>query len=121
MIDTEKIIEGRSFAIYGITNNDRCLFRDFIEGLNASDQKKIIALLKRTADDGTPGNTEKFDSITGTRLWEFKSFQIRIFCFFDKGKMIILTHGFIKKKNRTPSAEIEKALRLMKDYQREAR
>ena len=119
MVDIDKIIAGRSYAIFTISNGGRCIVRDFIKALNTSDQKKIVALLKRTAEHGTPKNTEKFDSIQGTSLWEFKSFQIRIFCFFNKSKMIILTHGFIKKKQKTPKQEIEKALRLMKEYQKE--
>ena len=40
----------------------------------------------------------------------------RVFCFFDKGKLVILLNGFQKKTNKTPKNEIEKAEKLMKDY-----
>lgn len=40
----------------------------------------------------------------------------RVFCFFDKGKLVILLNGFTKKTEKTPNGEIEKALRLMKKY-----
>jgi len=40
----------------------------------------------------------------------------RIFCFFDEGKLIILMNGFIKKTQKTPKQEIEKALKIKKEY-----
>ena len=45
----------------------------------------------------------------GTDIW-------RVFCFFDKGKLVILLNGFQKKTQKTPKSEIEKALILMKEY-----
>jgi len=45
----------------------------------------------------------------GTDVW-------RVFCFFDKGKLVILLNGFQKKKQKTPKNEIEKAIILMKEY-----
>ena len=43
----------------------------------------------------------------------------RIFCFFDQGKLIILTTGFQKKKQKTPKKEIEKALKIKEEYENE--
>ena len=43
----------------------------------------------------------------------------RVFCFFDKGRLVILLNGFRKKTQKTPKREIEKALRLMNDYYNE--
>ena len=43
----------------------------------------------------------------------------RIFCFFDKEKLVILLQGFIKKKQKTPKKEIERALKLMEEYYEE--
>ncbi len=40
----------------------------------------------------------------------------RIFCFFDKGNLVILLNGFQKKKNKTPKSQIEKAKRLKQQY-----
>ena len=42
--------------------------------------------------------------------------QLRIFCCFDEGKMIVLFSGFQKKTQRTPSKEIQKAIQYMNDY-----
>ncbi|WP_010179851.1 type II toxin-antitoxin system RelE/ParE family toxin [Aquimarina agarilytica] len=40
----------------------------------------------------------------------------RVFCFFDKGKLVILLNGFTKKTQKTPKKEIDKAIGLMNLY-----
>lgn len=42
----------------------------------------------------------------------------RIFCFFDRDKLIILANGFQKKTQKTPNSEIEKALKIKMEYER---
>ncbi|MFN4084714.1 MAG: type II toxin-antitoxin system RelE/ParE family toxin [Spirosomataceae bacterium] len=41
----------------------------------------------------------------------------RIFYFFDEGKLIVLANGFQKKTQKTPKSEIEKALKIKKEYE----
>ena len=41
----------------------------------------------------------------------------RIFSFFDEGKLIVLANGFQKKTQKTPKHEIEKALKIKKEYE----
>lgn len=41
----------------------------------------------------------------------------RIFCFFDEGKIVVLANGIQKKSNKTPIREIEKAVRIKKEYE----
>jgi len=42
----------------------------------------------------------------------------RILYFFKVGKKIIVTNGFIKKTQKAPASEIEKAITYKKDYER---
>ena len=42
--------------------------------------------------------------------------QIRIFCFFDKGELVVLTNCFVKKSQKIPKRELELAIRLKKEY-----
>jgi len=66
---------------------------------------------------------ELFKKISGD-IWEFrtrfKSKQFRLFAFWDKSgtktTLVIATHGFVKKTQKTPKKEIEKAEKLRKDY-----
>lgn len=60
--------------------------------------------------------------ISGTDgLYEIRVQQcnnsFRIFCFFDDDKLIVLANGFHKKTNKTPKAEIEKALKIKLEYE----
>ena len=43
----------------------------------------------------------------------------RIFCFFDKGKLIVLANGFQKKTQKTPKNEIDKVLKIKQEYENE--
>jgi phage-related protein len=45
----------------------------------------------------------------------------RIFCFFDRGQLVVLANGFQKKTQKTPKQEIEKALKIKKDYENRER
>ncbi len=40
----------------------------------------------------------------------------RIFCFFDKGKLVVLANGFQKKSQKTPKQEIKKAIKIKDEY-----
>ena len=44
----------------------------------------------------------------------FKS--IRILCFFDEDKLIVLVNCFLKKDQKTPRKEIKQAEKLKKEY-----
>ena len=43
----------------------------------------------------------------------------RIFCFFDEGKLVVLANGFQKETQKTPKSEIEKALKIKSEYEKE--
>ena len=58
--------------------------------------------------EGTDGLYEARIQL-GSNIW-------RVFCFFDKGKLVVLLNGFAKKTQKTPTNEIIKALSLMKAY-----
>ena len=67
-----------------------------------------------------------FDHMTGTDgLFEVRvelgSNIFRIFSFVDKGHLVVLGNGFQKKTQKTPKAEIEKALKIKAEYENELR
>lgn len=43
----------------------------------------------------------------------------RIFSFFDKGNLVVLGNAFQKKTQKTPKQELDKALKIMEEYQDE--
>ncbi|MBS1488595.1 MAG: type II toxin-antitoxin system RelE/ParE family toxin [Bacteroidetes bacterium] len=50
----------------------------------------------------------------GSNIW-------RVFFFFDSDRLVVLTNGFQKKTQKTPKNEIEKALRIMREYNEQKR
>ena len=95
----------------------------FIEFYQSQDEKVkekmkyVLELIKQV--EKVP---EKFlKHLTGTNeLYEirieYQSNIYRIFCCFDKGKLVVLFNGFKKKSQKTPKNELEKALNLMNEY-----
>jgi phage-related protein len=61
---------------------------------------------------------EKSDGLFEIRVQQGSDI-FRIFCFFDKGKLVIITNGFQKKMQKTPKQEIEKALKIKQEYENE--
>lgn len=65
---------------------------------------------------------ELFKKLEGTDIWEFRTLYAgiayRLLAFFDTAKqaLIITTHGFIKKTQKTPHKEIEKAEAIRAEY-----
>ena len=79
---------------------------DFVLDLIRNVERVSIKFLKYL--EGTDGLYE-------VRVLTNKS-NIRIFCFFDEGNLIILINGFIKKNNKTPKNELELGIRLKEEY-----
>jgi phage-related protein len=50
---------------------------------------------------------------------QFGSDICRIFCFFDEAKLVVVANGFQKKTQKTPKSEIEKALKIKREYETE--
>ena len=95
-------------------------FLDFYDKQSEKAKEKIdYVLFLLTHIDNVP---EKFlKHIEGQKgLYEIRvehsSNIFRIFCCFDKGKMVVLLNAYQKKSNKTSSQEIQLANKLMIEY-----
>jgi phage-related protein len=61
---------------------------------------------------------EETDGLFEIRI-QLGSDIFRIFCFFDKGQLVVLANGFQKKTQKTPRKEIEQALKIKQEYESE--
>lgn len=61
---------------------------------------------------------ENTDGLYEIRV-EVGSNIFRIFCCFDEGSLVILFNGFQKKTQKTPSLQLERAKKIMKEYFKE--
>ena len=49
-------------------------------------------------------------------VFKWGSNIFRLFCFFDKGNIIVIGHGFQEKTEKIPQKEIDRATKIKKDY-----
>jgi phage-related protein len=95
-------------------------YLDFFNSLNEDVKLKFNWTLQLIATvERVPKKYLQY--ITGTSgLYEVRvemwSKIYRVFCFFDKGGLVILMNGFQKKTQKTPKNEIELAERIKKEY-----
>ena len=112
-----KIKSGDAYDIYALEDSGRCEMLDFIDSLKASNVVefgKLMALLDATAEAGKLKNPQKFKYLADG-IHEFKTYGgIRVLCFFDGQCMVVLTHGFMKKKKY--ESEIKRAVNMMYKY-----
>ena len=98
-------------------------FLDFYESMPLNIQSKIEWTLNLI--QVTQHVPEKyFKHMEGTKgLYEVRVESggniYRIFSFFDKGNLVVLGNGFQKKTQKTPRQELDKALKIMEEYQHE--
>ena len=98
-------------------------FIDFVKSLPIKLQDKVMkSILYVETQQKVPSSYLKH--IEGTDgLYElrakFSTDIVRVFCFFDGERLIVLLSGFQKKTQKTPQGEIHRALRLMQEYYQE--
>ncbi len=98
-------------------------FKIFYAEQSIKVQKKILWTLKAIEDlERIP--EIYFKHLEGTDgLYEIRiqngSDIFRVFCFFDKNNLVVIENGFQKKTQKTPPKEIEKALKIKKEYYEE--
>ena len=95
-------------------------FYDFFDSLSEKVKDKIdYVLFLITIADRIPKKffqyMEGTDGLFEIRV-EFESNIYRIFCCFDEGKLVVLFNGFQKKTQKTTSNELDKALKIKREY-----
>lgn len=93
--------------------------KDFIYSLDPKMQAKMIGLLDLLAEKGNelraPYSKHLEDGIFELRC-KVGSNISRVMYFFYYHKIVVLTNGFIKKTQKTPSAEIKLAKKRRQEF-----
>ena len=102
--------------------NDEKPFEKFILNLTLKERAKIFETINyflELKNNNLPIK-EKLSKHLEDGIFELRTYLsdkiARTLYFYQKGAKIIITHGFIKKTQKTPSREIEKAKVLRKLY-----
>lgn len=92
----------------------------FLESLPVKAKNKILYNIRLV--EGGHQDIDIFKKLEDSNIWEFRTLyagiKYRLLSFFDKDQrsLIITTHGFIKKSQKTPVREIERAEAIRKEY-----
>lgn len=66
---------------------------------------------------------KKYLKHIGEGIYEIRVKQgsniFRVFAFFEENKIIIAVNGFVKKTQKTPKGEIQKAIKIRREYESE--
>ena len=88
----------------------------FLDSLPVKAKEKILYNIRKAKYVIDP---KLFKKLEGTDIWEFRTkydgIQYRLLAFWDTEQetLVIATHGFIKKVQKTPHKEIERAIEIM--------
>ena len=93
--------------------------RDFVFGLDFKQRSKVFRDLSQLEEFGIGSHIPDTKRLIGTPLWELRILgkdNIRVLYVLKLGKRILVLHGFIKKKQKTPTKEINIALKRLDDW-----
>jgi phage-related protein len=112
----------RRAVIFYTTKEGKCPVRDFLDSLQGKAAQKVAWVLSLLEDLEVVPSTY-FKKLTGSEeIWEcrvqFGSNAYRLFCFFISEGIVVLTHGLVKKSQKIPKHEIEKAEAYRQDFLR---
>lgn len=93
---------------------------EFISGLDQKTIKKIFYNIDLAEQTNDPKLFKKLQN----DIWEFRTkfagLQIRLLAFWDKSDnketLVLATHGLVKKVDKVPANEIDRAVRLRNKY-----
>lgn len=114
-ISAQPLMQGTHFLILEIVHGDKAPVSGFIDGLVEPDKNKVFKLFRQMVEMGEIHNTEKFTQEEDD-IYAFKSFQVRIYCFFDAGKLILLTNAVKKKQRRARPEDLKRAKNIRAAY-----
>lgn len=93
-----------------------------VEFLNSLNHKQVAKMLREIQLLETNGNDLRDPHSKALRngIFELRAQHdgvcLRIFYFFAENKKIILTHGFVKKSQKTPNKQINIAIEYRNEY-----
>ena len=106
---------------YYTTSRGECPFETFLDGSNNKTKAKFIKLMMILEEHG-PSLMRPYADFLRDGIHELRvglaGDQYRAFYFFWDTTDIIITHGIIKKTDKVPPPEIDRALRYKADYVR---
>lgn len=111
---------GCAWRIYAIcSDRGDCQVAEFLSNQPSNletNRDRLIALFDYVVENGPRRLPEDRCHQIAEDIWEFITGKLRIAWFYDEGKLIVCTHGFVKKSQKTKKSDIERAVNAKKLY-----
>lgn len=100
--------------------NGECPIKDFIKQFDIERETPVIYARLALLEEYGPQLKRPYADSLRDKIYELRfkisKKQVRIFYFFFHGNFIVLTHGIVKKTDKVPENEIERAIRYRLDH-----
>ena len=92
---------------------------DFLDSLSPGQQTKLLRIFHNINENGLNSVIPHLKKLEGTPFWEIRVLgkdNLRVIYIVPTQFYVLLLHGFSKKKQKTPSKELQKAASRFKEW-----
>jgi phage-related protein len=113
-----KVIARARWSLYALcSSRGDCPLEKFLGDLRelGKDKDRMLRRLEAMAQFGPeylPGISHQIDG----EIWQTEQGRIRVLWFYDRGRVIVCSHGFVKRTQKTPEREKNAARQALADY-----
>lgn len=120
-----KVLFQDAWTVYAVASDaqgrDHCQIEDFFCTLEADCEGSADGMLQVLDYVAANGPRQLSDSLSHyidqqERIFEFIKGKLRIVWFYDDGKCVICTHGFVKDSQKTRQSDKTLAIKARKQY-----
>ena len=107
---------GNSIRLFDTILTEEVL--SFLKSQDMGARQKILYNIRKAE---IVQDSELFKKLTD-EIWEFRTLwrnvHYRLFAFWDKeeGKVVVVTHGVVKKTSKIPAKELKRAIEIRNEY-----
>lgn len=121
-MDVRILFDHRWRVVSPVEPDGRSQVEIFIDELSSSfgaNAEGLLIMLERHSKHGPESfNTAQVHYVDQKeKIYEYIKGRLRLFWFEDEDRVVICTHGIVKKTQKTPRREIDKAVRVKRAYE----
>lgn len=95
----------------------RCEVLETINGLTERGGRGMLALLRDfVAQSGPPRDNPNLCARVEGEIWEFRKGAVRLFWFYDEGRVVVGAHAYKKQGQKAPRRHIKTAKQARQEY-----
>jgi phage-related protein len=102
--------------------DDKVPMKDWLDDLKAKDRRKCLERIERLRDQGHELN-RPFAAYLKDDIYELRvkrgNVNYRMLYFFYEGRAVVISHGLIKKAQKVPPKEIDRATKRKAEFERD--